>query len=220
MAYGAVLSFPSGGIAETLCALTRAEGTAAHTYASAPALLSGASATRNLADVVHLLCELHGRHPGVIDHAVNRAPGGSPRVLDEAAQGFAEERAYLTRLVVAAGPLPSTPGQAESEAAVLGQRHALETLALSERTGCALGTAAALLLDWVAIRHVLDAAAVRCGVEVMPPALPSWSAIGRTLVDLTPGMERAVMFGAQQLLVQHRGLWDLLEARAVARRDH
>jgi hypothetical protein len=33
----------------------------------------------------------------------------------------------------------------------------------------------------------------------------------------TPAIERAILFGAQQLLVQHRGLWDLLEARAEAR---
>jgi len=32
-----------------------------------------------------------------------------------------------------------------------------------------------------------------------------------------PALERAIMFGVQQLLVQHRGLWDLLEARAEAR---
>ena len=35
----------------------------------------------------------------------------------------------------------------------------------------------------------------------------------------TPGIERAILFGAQQLLIQHRGLWDLLETRHSARRD-
>ncbi len=30
-------------------------------------------------------------------------------------------------------------------------------------------------------------------------------------------LERAMLFGAQQLFAQHRGLWDLLEARASAR---
>ena len=33
----------------------------------------------------------------------------------------------------------------------------------------------------------------------------------------SPGMERAIGFGAQQLFAQHRGLWSLLEARAEAR---
>jgi hypothetical protein len=30
-------------------------------------------------------------------------------------------------------------------------------------------------------------------------------------------MERAMLFGAQQVFAQHRGLWDLLEARTSAR---
>jgi hypothetical protein len=33
----------------------------------------------------------------------------------------------------------------------------------------------------------------------------------------TPATERAITFGAQQLLAQHRGLWSLLDARASAR---
>ena len=32
-----------------------------------------------------------------------------------------------------------------------------------------------------------------------------------------PGVERAMLFGAEQMLAQHRGLWHLLEARASAR---
>jgi len=34
----------------------------------------------------------------------------------------------------------------------------------------------------------------------------------------TPGgVERAMLFGAQQIATQHHGLWDLLDARARAR---
>jgi len=33
------------------------------------------------------------------------------------------------------------------------------------------------------------------------------------------GIERAMAFGAQQILHQHRGLWDVLEARRLARAD-
>ena len=39
-----------------------------------------------------------------------------------------------------------------------------------------------------------------------------------TLGDAAP-VERAMLFGAQQLALQHRGLWDLLEARRQARLD-
>jgi len=138
--------------------------------------------------------------------------------LDSAAAAFAEERAYLMRIVVAAGPLPSTPGQAACEPAVAGQRHALEMLARSDRNGCALGAALALVLDWRAIRAVIDAAATRFGVPLTPPALPSPRQTMAVVEDAgPPALERAIMFGVQQLLVQHRGLWDLLEARAEAR---
>jgi hypothetical protein len=30
-------------------------------------------------------------------------------------------------------------------------------------------------------------------------------------------VERALLFGAEQIVVQHHGLWDLLEARSEAR---
>ena len=33
-------------------------------------------------------------------------------------------------------------------------------------------------------------------------------------------VERAMLFGAQQMYAQHRGLFDLLEARASARAHH
>ncbi|HEX8262544.1 MAG TPA: hypothetical protein VF547_06700, partial [Allosphingosinicella sp.] len=129
------------------------------------------------------------------------------------------ERAYLARLAVAAGPVPSTPGSAGTDAAVLGQRHAMETLASSERRGCALGAAMALVLDWSAIRVCLDSAAVRFGVDS-----PVYAAADReTLVALADSyagsapVQRALLFGAEQILIQHHGLWDLLEARREAR---
>ncbi|MBD3783838.1 MAG: MFS transporter [Micrococcales bacterium] len=101
-----------------------------------------------------------------------------------------------------------------------GQRHALEMLARSERRGCALGAAAALVLDWRAIRNVVDAAAQRFGVTLTPPALPSMrQTMGMMQTIDSPAVERAMLFGAQQLLIQHRGLWDLLEARSGARVD-
>jgi hypothetical protein len=40
-----------------------------------------------------------------------------------------------------------------------------------------------------------------------------------TLSD-SPVLQRAMAFGAQQVFAQHRGLWDLLEARASARDRH
>ena len=210
------------GVASVIAALVIGDGSASHPYAIAPALFRGPEAARNLADAAHFLCLLHGRYPGVIDHAGDRVADPAARSwMFRAASGFAAERAFLTRLVVAAGPLPSTLGQAQSEAVVTGQTHALAILSQSDRRGTALGAAFALVLDWTTIRTVLVAAAARFGLEMPPLDLPSLEDTLATAraVAVTPGIERAIGFGAQQLLVQHRGLWDLLETRQMARRD-
>jgi hypothetical protein len=208
---------------EMLRALAQAEGSAGHVYPHHIALTQGRLASRNLADVAHHICALHGRMPGVVDHAASHTVHEAARAwLITATDGFAAERLYLTKLVVAAGPLPSTPGQAESESAVISQRHALEMLAQSDRTGCAIGAATALVLDWHALRPVLDKAAHRFGVDPLACTLPSIEdtvAVVKAISE-TPAIERALVFGAQQLLGQHHGLWDLLEARQIARGEH
>lgn len=221
MTYQAIESVRGGTVADMLVSLVSTDGTASHRYARSPELTDSREATRNLADAAHWLCVLHGRHPGVIDHAVARTEHpAAAGWLAAAAEAFAYERALLTRLAVATGPQPSTPGQAASEAAVLQQRHALDILARSERQGCALGAAFALALDWHAIRRILDGAARRAMIEVQPLALPSEEETRTVALAFaeSPALERALGFGAQQVVAQHRGLWDLLESRQAARR--
>ena len=203
------------GAGATLRRLLAADGTAAHAYPDR--LAAPRAAARDLGDAVHALCAVHGHHPDLLAIAASLSRTDHERAwLEQAASGFAAERSALAQLVSAAGPLPSTPGQAAAEAALTAQRHALEMLARSERAGVALGAAAALVGDWQAIRAVLVRAAERFGVELRAaPALDT-----PTLLDETTALERAVGFGAQQLLAQHRGLWSLLEARASARDRH
>lgn len=198
--------------------LVATDGSAAHGWPTR--LVAGKAPRRDLADAIHALCMLHGHHPGMADEA--RARGVQPEAADwlaTAADGFAAERAVLASLVAVVGHLPSTPGHAESETAILTQRHALEMLARSDRCGCASGAVAALVLDWPAIRRVLDRAGEAFGLAAasssLPDALVTIDALA--LLETTPGGERAIGFGAQQLLAQHRGLWTLLEARAEAR---
>ena len=192
--------------------LLSTDGTAAHPFVLQ--LVAPRPNPRDLGDVVHALCTVHGHRPDLLTLIADLAPEPIARAwLKEAAAGFAAERAALAQLVTAAGPLPSTPGQAETAAVLTAERHTLEMLARSERTGVALGAAAALVGDWPAIRGVLVRAADRFGVELPAPALPDPEA----LLDATAAPERAIGFGAQQLLAQHRGLWSLLEARASAR---
>ena len=211
-----------GGTGEMLVASVAEHGSAAHPYFSSDALIRGPESARNLADAVHFLCALHGRHPGVVDHAAGRPMDEAARAwLVAAGEAMAAERLCLTQLAVAAGPIPSTPGGGASESAVIGQRNALTTLALSDRRGCALGAALAFALDWSPVRAVLDAAGRRLGVDLPPCRLGDEGEL-RAVADLagqSAPTERALLFGAQQLSLQHRGLWDLLEARHQARLD-
>ena len=103
----------------------------------------------------------------------------------------------------------------------MAQRHALETLASSERHGCALGAATALVGDWWPIRRLLDRAAARAGLDSPAPSLPDEASLVEVIdsvADSSPA-SRALAFGGEQLLLQHRALFDLLEARASARAD-
>lgn len=187
------------------------------------ALAGGDAATRDLADAVHALCALHGSAPSVIEIAADSNGAAEYREwLRAAAAAFDGERRSLVALTAAIGPLPSTPGQAQSSAAIEGQRHALATLARSDRAGCALGAALAFLLEWHALRDLLVAAATRAGLAAEASLLPSPVEIEeiaeRAASD--PRIARALAFGADQLVAQHRGLWHLLDARASARRGN
>jgi hypothetical protein len=203
-----------------LIACVADHGTATHPYFASDALVRGPDATRNLADAIHFLCALHGRHPGIVDLAATRTVEAGGRAwLAQAAEAMADERLYLTRLSVAVGPIPSTPGATGSETAILAQRAALATLAQSDRRGCALGAGLAFAADWTSIRTILDFAAKKLGVEPRPCTLGEAELL-REVADGAVESERALLFGAQQLALQHRALWDLLEARQQARREY
>jgi hypothetical protein len=212
-----------GDVSSILGALVDIDGSAAQTHVQMLTLAAGDHGSRplaNLADAVHYLCLLHGRFPGVIDHAATRsADNGARHWLIQTCEAFADERSYLTKLSVALGPVPSTTGQNGCDSAVLQQRHAIEMLAQSDRRGCAMGAAIALVLDWAAIRTLLDRASIRIGLEPakcgLPPTVDTLAVTRAIAVD--DATSRAIQFGARQLLNQHRGLWDLMRSRAEIR---
>jgi hypothetical protein len=210
-------------VAEAQLARVANEGCARHAYLNSLLEASGRHWGRDLADAVHLLCSLHGRYPGLMEIALQRCPRGSIQDwLNRASEGFERERLYLVRLTSAVGPMPSTPGAAETETSLASARHALETLAMSERSGCALGAATALVGDWWPVRRLLDRAAARVGTESPAPSLPDEASV-LAIIDRgteTPASQRALGFGGEQLLLQHRALFDLLEARAEARGEY
>lgn len=198
-------------------------GLAGHGHAAALAEGRGAHATRDLSDAVHLLCQVYGRHPGLLELALGHCPAGPVRDwLRGASDAFERERLFLVRLTAAVGPMPSTPGHPQTEAALVSQRHALETLARSERGGCALGATTALVGDWPAIRAVMVRAADRAGMAVPASTLPDAASVIAVIGHgaASPASERALGFGGEQLLLQNRGLFDLLEARVEARGDY
>lgn len=209
-------------VAEAHLARVSGSGCARHPHLAALINGSGPHAGRDLADAVHLLCGLHGRHPGLIELAFTQTLDSPARPwLGQTAEAFERERLYLVRLTSTVGPLPSTPGAAETESSLLAQRHALEILAGSERTGCALGAATALVGDWAPIRRLLDRAASRAGLDCPASTLPDEASLS-AVIDIasdTLASGRALAFGGEQLLLQHRALFDLLEARASARND-
>jgi hypothetical protein len=210
-------------VGEAQLARVASEGCARHSYLNSLLEASGRHSGRDLADAVHLLCSLHGRYPGLIEIALQRCPKGPIQDwLNRASEGFERERLYLVRLTSAVGPMPSTPGAAETETSLVAARHALETLAMSERNGCALGAATALVGDWWPVRRLLDRAAARAGTESPAPSLPDEASVVAIIErgTETPASERALGFGGEQLLLQHRALFDLLEARAEARGEY
>ncbi|HUG45625.1 MAG TPA: hypothetical protein VMK31_03820 [Sphingomicrobium sp.] len=199
------------------------DGTARHPHLLSLIEADGPHASRDIADAVHLLCSVHGHFPGLVELALELAPKGAAQGwLGRASDAFERERLYLVRLTAAVGPVPSTPGSAETETTLVAQRHALEILARSERRGCALGAATALVSDWWPIRRFLDRAAVRASIETPAPSLPDEASVIEVVEAgcESPASERALAFGREQLLLQNRGLFDLLEARAAARGDY
>ena len=211
----------SGGA--RLIALVANSGSASHpTIVAALADLRNLSSA-DLSDIAHFLCVLHGRYPGLIDHAARKIVDGAAREwILHTGNAFAEERAFLSRLTAAAGPAPSTIGDEKCTAAFAMQSRALEMLASSDRQGCPAGAAVAFVEDWLTVRAMLEAMAERFALKVPPHSFPN-SARNARLVDALiaegQAQERALFFGADQLLLQQQSFWNLLAARSVSRKE-
>ncbi len=220
MLHHAAIASDEARFGESLLKLIDRDGSAAHGYIVSDRFGRGPEALSDLSDAVHFLCIVHGQQPGVVELAsLSTALPAARPWLAAAEKGFARERMFLAELAAAAGPMPSTPAHHESETAALNQKRAVDTLARSERAGCALGTAASLVLDWLAIRSILDRAARLLDIEPPIAGLPEIEQSTAMIADVakTQTLRRAMLFGTEQLLTQHRGLWNLLEARRAAR---
>jgi hypothetical protein len=197
----------SGGA--RLIALVADSGSAAH-----PTIVAALKDLRNLkspdlSDIAHFLCVLHGRYPGLVDHAARKIVDGAAREwILHTGNAFAEERAFLSRLTTAAFAM---------------QSRALEMLASSDRQGCPAGAAIAFAEDWLTIRLLLEAMAERFALKAPPHSFPNSGQNARltdALIAEGQAQERALFFGADQLLLQQASFWNLLAARSITRSEH
>jgi hypothetical protein len=187
----------------------------------APELRSQAKICRPalLADIGHFMNVCFGRHPGVIDHAGQKIVDQEAREwLTQAIDGFALERSYLNRLTIAAGPVHRQIGQDRVNAVIENHSRSMEMLATSDRVGCPAGAAMAFALDWQKCRPLLDRASMILGIEAPPCLLPKAGSTAQLAHALArrPAVQRAMMFGSEQMLAQQRGLWQIIATRHEA----
>jgi hypothetical protein len=172
-----------------------------------------------IADIAHFMCVSHGRHPGVIEHAATKILDDEAREwFVTAIDGFIIERDYLNRLTVAAGPIRSHAGQDKVSALLAGQAKNFQMLATSDRNGTAAGAAIAFVLDWIASRPLLDSVATSLDIPVPAISLPAQDECVNfaNAIAKSDNIVRAIGFGADQLLGQQRGLWQIIAARHAA----
>lgn len=169
-----------------------------------------------VADVAHFINISHGRHPGIVDHAALKIVDDAARKwLIGAIDAFAGERAFLNALTVAAGPERRHNGENKVAALISGQSKNFEMLASSDRQGCPAGAALAFVIDWQRSRPLLNAVALHVGLDAPKCALPGIEECAEVAEKLgtSENYRRAMRFGAQQMLAQQRGLWQLIAAR-------
>lgn len=174
-----------------------------------------------VADIAHYLCVAHGKHPGIIEHAMSKIIDDCSREwLVKAADGFTRERIYLTELTVAAGPITRIIGQDETDMLIVNQSKHYKMLASSDRKGCPIGAAAAFIIDWHHIRQLMDLMALYLNITIPSNSLPSDNETELMINEyaISENITRAVNFGADQILSQQRAFWNLIRARATSRK--
>lgn len=173
-----------------------------------------------IADIAHYLCVAHGRHPGIIEHAMSKTIDKCSREwLLQAADGFTRERIYLTELTVAAGPITRIIGQDETDMLIVNQSKQYKMLASSDRKGCPIGAAAAFILDWQNIRQLIDIIALQLNISIPQMTLPTKEQTERLITEYatTENIIRAMNFGGDQILSQQRAFWNIITARSFSR---
>ena len=173
-----------------------------------------------VADIAHYLCVAHGKHPGIIEHAMCKIVEDCSREwLVKAADGFTRERLYLTELTVAAGPITRITGQDETDMLIVNQSKQYKMLSSSDRKGCPIGSAAAFIMDWHHIRELMDIIALQINIAIPSNTLPTVDETEKMISEyaINENISRAINFGADQILSQQRAFWNIIKARSKSR---
>ena len=102
MAINQAVDRMAASVADAQLARVAAQGSTDHPYRLSLLSANGPNAARDLGDAVHLFCSLYGRHPGLIELALNNCPAGPVRDwLRDASDAYERERLYLVRLTAA-----------------------------------------------------------------------------------------------------------------------
>ena len=138
------------------------------------AIAAGPEAARDLADAVHLLCSLYGRHPGLVELALGHCRAGRGARLAARRVGRVRARAALSRPPDRRGRAPALdPGLGRDR-----KRAWSPSATRSRRWPCPSAAAARLARRprWSPTgprcARVLDRAAARMGVDVPACTLP------------------------------------------------
>ncbi|WOE74103.1 DUF6975 family protein [Alterisphingorhabdus coralli] len=174
----------------------------------------------DLADIAYYLGKLHGHHPGLFDHMSHRSiQDDNHDLIVDLAETFAAQRAMLANMTVEAGPATTLAGEYNAVKTIEQLRTAIDVLGQSDRQGCGMGAAIALLSDWIIWRPALNALATRLAIPVPDSEMQDMQK--RLLASLENRAEprelRAISFGLEQLYHQHDQFWLLLERRQKLR---
>jgi len=174
----------------------------------------------DVADIAHILTIVHGSLPTVFELASAHAPSGHLReLLFAASESFQAWRRFLALLTSKAGPAPSCLNDDVHMVSLVQLKHAIQLLASSERRGCAVGAATAMLADWHLTIPPLLSCASRFGIGHHLPSPPQVNEIiaGIEQTEPTTSELRAMTFGASQFYHMDDEIFLHLRARRQAR---
>ncbi len=204
-----------------------ADPAAAPSYLARLGDLSWPVLTALIADFAHFFEIAHHGWPASALGIISRDIGLTGESDHEAVLGAAlADVKAMHGLAIAVGSPSLIGGLTNAETAARANHMQLQTLLLSERRGCALGTVIAMALAWQPTAHTINGIIRLCRDRDGKSDLPLMSADtphpagSSRLVDYLGAIadsitiRRGLLFGATQALAIRADLWALLARRA------